>query len=220
MDTKSLCLRPTRVASLFFAHLLAPLGELLAEAFSGGVYTKLRLLDVLDVPAGGRVLDVGTGRGVLPVLLLGARPDLTVAALDADPVTLQAAHRDARRAAVRVRFGAGHAERLPFASQQFDAVVSTLTLHHLPSQGKSAACREFARVLKPNGTFYLADFAPAKSAWARWASIVPRLTCFPHVYENFRGRIPPLLRGAGFVRVEELFQTAASVSLFRARLRT
>jgi ubiquinone/menaquinone biosynthesis C-methylase UbiE len=218
MDRESLCLRPSPFASPSGVRVLASLRELVSELLSGGAYTAHCLVEALEVPRGGRVLDVGTGRGVLPFLLLGARPDLTVIGVDAESGTLRQARRHAARAHCPARFGTARAECLPFPPRQFDAVVSTLLLHHLPSLAKSAACREFARVLTPHGTCYLADFAPARTTWARWAGIIPRLTCFPHIGENFRGRVPHLLREAGFVAVEEVYQTAASVSLYRARL--
>lgn len=98
------------------------------------------------------------------------------------------------------------------------ACASHACRRHLSPGAKTAACREFARVLKRDGACYVADFAPPRSVWAHLASIVPRLTCFRHIGENFRGGIPPLLRAAGFIEIEELFQTASSVSLHRARL--
>lgn len=212
----------TRLASTARVCLacLAPPRELLGELLSRGVLTKLRLIEALNLPPHGRVLDVGTGRGILPILLLNARPDLHVVGVDADHAALQWAQRNAVRSRVVPTFTPGQAERLPFASEQFDVVVSTLTLHHLPLVAKSGACREFARVLKPQGACYVADFAPPRGIWARLAAIVPRVTCFRHIGENFRGSIPRLLEQAGFVEVEEVFQTASSVSLHRARLPT
>lgn len=45
-----------------------------------------------------------------------------------------------------------------------DAVISTLTLHHLPSHGHLQACfREIARILRPEGALYLTDFGRLKS---------------------------------------------------------
>ncbi len=45
-----------------------------------------------------------------------------------------------------------------------DAVISTLTLHHLPSYGHLQACfREIARILRPGGALYLVDFGRLKS---------------------------------------------------------
>ena len=51
-----------------------------------------------------------------------------------------------------------------FANGSVDAVVSSMTLHHLPTHPMLAATfREVSRVLKPGGGLYLADFARFKS---------------------------------------------------------
>ncbi len=194
----------------------APLREFLAEAFSGGVYTALRILDHLHVPEHGRVLDVGTGAAVLPLLLLAARPDVTVLALDILTARLVTARRTAQRSGAPAHFAGGRAEQLPFADQQFDVVVSALLLHHLPPSAQAAACREFARVLKPGGLCYLADFARPRTAWARWAAVIPRITCSPHVHHHFHGVVPHHLAAGGFAQIVEVYQTVASVSLYRA----
>jgi len=45
----------------------------------------------------------------------------------------------------------------------FDAVLSNLCIHNIPTkEGREKACRETARVLKPNGTAIITDKSPAK----------------------------------------------------------
>lgn len=51
-----------------------------------------------------------------------------------------------------------------FPSSSVDGVISTLALHHLPSIGHLEACfSEIARILRPGGAIYLADFGRLKS---------------------------------------------------------
>jgi len=51
-----------------------------------------------------------------------------------------------------------------FGAQSFDGVISTLALHHLPSTAHLEACfDEIARVLRPGGALYIADFGRLKS---------------------------------------------------------
>ncbi len=93
-------------------------------AFGTGLHPStrlaLRLLERAD-PAGKRVLDVGTGSGILAVAaaLLGARE---VVATDVDPVAVDAARENVRRnrveSVVRVVEGS-----LPTAASPFDIVV-------------------------------------------------------------------------------------------------
>jgi ubiquinone/menaquinone biosynthesis C-methylase UbiE len=50
------------------------------------------------------------------------------------------------------------------ADHSTDAVISTLALHHLPSERHLRDCfRQTARILKPQGALYLADFTRLKS---------------------------------------------------------
>lgn len=105
-----------------------------------------------DTPSGARVLDIATGSGALPRLLLQLRPDLPLQ-LDAvdlavgEPAWVRA--RQPERAG-RVRFhGAVSAESLPFADDSFDLVISQYGLEYAdPSRSVS----ELLRVLAPGGS--------------------------------------------------------------------
>jgi ubiquinone/menaquinone biosynthesis C-methylase UbiE len=91
------------------------------------------------VPAGGTVLDVPCGTGVLTSML--ASLGLAVTSLDISAPMLAVAAE--RGAGGRVR---ADVERLPFASRTFDAVVCNRFLMHLPSTLRPAVLRELCRV--------------------------------------------------------------------------
>lgn len=60
--------------------------------------------------------------------------------------------------AINLRYG-----HVPFPDARFDAVVSTLMLHHLPGPVRQQCAREVRRVLKPGGRVLAVDFAtPAR----------------------------------------------------------
>ena len=67
------------------------------------------------------------------------------------------------RAGVDVSFKTAVAEALPFRDAQFDAVLSTLMLHHLPRKVRHQCVREIRRVLNPQGRVLVVDFAQAQS---------------------------------------------------------
>lgn len=75
-------------------------------------------LALAALPEGGRVLDLGTGTGCIPIALLVNRPDATAMATDVSAEALEVARRNAERLAV--------AERLNFAKGDwFDALDAT-----------------------------------------------------------------------------------------------
>lgn len=64
-----------------------------------------------------------------------------------------------------VKLAHGDITRLStIADHSMDAVISTMALHHLPTDAQLRFCfREIKRVLKPGGAIYVADFARLKS---------------------------------------------------------
>lgn len=102
--------------------------------------------DAAGVTPGMRVLDVGCGPGGLTSELSRRTAAENVAAIDPAPQFV-AACRD-RHPAADVREGV--AEQLPWASEEFDAVLSSLVIGfmHDPDRG----VREMARVTRPGGT--------------------------------------------------------------------
>jgi SAM-dependent methyltransferase len=108
--------------------------------------------DVATVaPAGGGVLDVGCGPGRLAVAL--AERGLAVTGLDLDPAMVERARSNAARATLAAdlvpTFTVGDVASLPFPDASFDAVVSTLSMHHWDDA--TAGLTEIARVLRPGG---------------------------------------------------------------------
>ena len=116
----------------------------------------------------GRVLDLGAGTGRSSVMVLEARPKVTLVALDLFGesfaghfgktesgeqkllANLKAAGVEGRASVVK------HDMReLPFEAGVFEGVVSAYALDHLGRVGINKTLREAARVLKPGGEFLL-----------------------------------------------------------------
>jgi malonyl-CoA O-methyltransferase len=100
-----------------------------------------------------RVLDIGSGTGLLLGNLVDLYPAARVTGMDLALGMNQAA-RDTLRG--KADFVTGDAERLPFADGIFDLVVSTSTFQWLDSMDK--AFSEIMRVLVPGGLFCFALF--------------------------------------------------------------
>ncbi len=138
-------------------------------------------------PAPRRILDVGCGTGYLLRELAARVPAAAeLAGIDAAPAMIETARAAARDD--RLRFSAGVAERLPFAAETFDLVVTTTSFDHWADQ--QAGLAECARVLTPGGQLVLADLF---SAWL-WPTIL--------LSRRDRARTKPratrLLAAAGF----------------------
>lgn len=118
-----------------------------------------RALGLAHLSPGERVLDVGCGTGTLAILAkrqVGANG--AVCGVDASPEMIRRAATKARKAGVEITFKNGLVESLPFPDAHFDAVLSTMMLHHLPRKLRGECAREIRRVLKPDGRVLAVDF--------------------------------------------------------------
>ncbi|MGZ4842508.1 MAG: class I SAM-dependent methyltransferase [Candidatus Angelobacter sp.] len=114
-----------------------------------------------------RVLDMGTGRGLL---LIGAARRLTTGRgtgidvwstkdLSGNSLARTQANVDVEGVQEKTDLKSDDARKLSFPDASFDVVLSNLCLHNIPdAEGRAQACREIARVLKPGGTALISDF--------------------------------------------------------------
>lgn len=124
-----------------------------------------QLLSLARLQPGESVLDVGCGTGSLAIAAKRhVGPTGAVQGIDASPKMIARASRKARKADVDVVFRQALAEALPFPDGQFDVVVSTVMLHHLPRNARQQCAGEIRRVLKPGGRVLAVDFGSRSHA--------------------------------------------------------
>ena len=113
------------------------------------------MIHALRLPRGGRVLEIGCGRGVaLPVLDDLLEP-VELIGLDVDAALLVEARERVRNSCTYATLVEGDVRDLPFEAGRFDLVVDFGTCYHVSDsmQGRAAALREVARVLGDGGLF-------------------------------------------------------------------
>ena len=103
----------------------------------------------------------------------------------------------------------GFAEGLPYPDASFDRVLSAFMFHHLGPDEKGRALSEARRVLKPGGSLHLLDLGGAK---APSDGLMARLSHRNGLLrDNFGGRIPALMREAGFADPAEVASRVTKV---------
>jgi ubiquinone/menaquinone biosynthesis C-methylase UbiE len=121
-----------------------------------------KLVRLARLEPGESVLDVGCGTGTLAIAAKRqVGPAGLVTGLDASPEMIARACRKTKRAGLEVTFQEGPAQALPFPDAQFDAVLMTVMLHHLPRKARQQAAGEARSVLKPGGRVLAVEFGPA-----------------------------------------------------------
>lgn len=164
---------------------------------------KAAMLDEGALSPGEHALDLGCGTGTLATLAARRAPASSVVGLDGDPDVLARAQRKAAHAGVSVRFDHGQVDQLPYGSDRFDLVLSSLVFHHLSTDCKRRALAEVSRVLRPGGRFVLADWGAPQNIVMRAAFLaVQVLDGFATTQDNFRGAIPRLIEESGLVGVK------------------
>lgn len=119
------------------------------------------MLVMANAPANGRVLDVGTGTGII-ALDVAARIGLQgkVVGIDLSDGMLNTATNKAEQKGLeqKTEFLKMDAENLDFEDNSFDAAISLYALRHFPNPGKSV--NEIFRVLKPGASIVVAVGSP------------------------------------------------------------
>jgi SAM-dependent methyltransferase len=156
-----------------------------------GIVARLRAL--IAVEPGGHYLDVGCGTGNYTRAL--AEAGGTWVGLDASAVML----REARTRGGGVAWHLATAEAMPFPGDVFDAVVSTLALHHFDDL--EAAFREARRVLRGGPlVLFACERGRTQCSWLR--AYFPRMFERMAEMEPSEGEIRAALEAAGFTSIE------------------
>jgi ubiquinone/menaquinone biosynthesis C-methylase UbiE len=164
--------------------------------------TNSTFIRFLDVPPGSRVLDVGSGLGILAGEVGRAAESVAVVGVESAAAQLARAERTTDVTYVR-----GDAHALPFPDGSFDIAYARYVLEHVGNP--AAVLDEMQRILRSGGRVALMEndvslnrFDPPcpifDDVWAAFATLQQRLGGDPFVGR----RLHALLHAAGFHQIE------------------
>lgn len=152
------------------------------------------------LPEGGTVIDVGCGTGTFAIALAESRRDAKVVGVDGDKAILAAAQD--KPGADKALWRDGLAGELPLADASADAIVMSLLLHHLDPLAKTTTLVDALRILRPGGRLHIADWGHPHDVLMRGAFLMLQaLDGFSNTRDHAAGRLPGLVRAAGFAEV-------------------
>lgn len=181
-------------------HALTPFYDQLNGLAAREALVHRTIADEFKLSDSDRLLDIGCGTGSLIQSLRKTNPNFEAVGLDVDPnILAMAKAKTDRNRCGKTSYIQASATQLPFENDHFDCIVSTLAFHHLLPKEKRQSLSEVYRVLKPKGTFILADWGKPSNALMRLAFVsVQILDGLRTTQENLEGKILGLVEAEGF----------------------
>lgn len=164
---------------------------------------RCKIIRHLGLWGAEHILDVGCGTGTLLIMLKEIYPSVFAEGLDPDKKALQIASQKSHRNNANILLHCSTMDNMPFESNSYDIVVSSLVFHHIQENNRFESLKECLRILKPQGRMLLVDFGPPRPY------IVDRIlsglfSLFEPIEDGRKGRIPELMLKAGFSKVNEV----------------
>ena len=122
----------------------------------------VELVDVMELPATAKVLEVGPGQGTLLAEL--SKRFQKLVAVDNSGKMLDLA-RGKTKAIGKIEFVNSALEAYSPPASSFDAAVLNMVLHHMPSPAR--AFQKLAELVKRGGYVLVADLCPHNQEWAK-----------------------------------------------------
>jgi len=164
----------------------------------------IEILENWNISPGQRLLDVGCGSGqtAIPAACRG----IHVTAIDVASNLIKHARERARSENLVVRFDEGDAEDLPYADASFDVAITLIGALFAPRPTEVA--EEFARVIRPGGKLYMAN-------WTPYGMPAEMFKCLAGYLPPAPGFIPPVLWGDGETVIQRLSCHFTDIQLSR-----
>ena len=144
----------------------------------------VEILEGWNINNAETLLDVGCGSG--QTAIPAAKMGLKVTGIDIADNLIKHARKAASKTNLEVRFDVGDAEDLPYDDCSFDVAITLIGAMFAPRPERVAS--EFARVIKPGGKLYMANWTPTSMP-------AQMFKCLSEVIPPPPGFIPPVLWG-------------------------
>jgi len=156
-------------------------------------------VDLAQVKAGDCILEIGCGTGTLTqAAKQKAGAAGKVFGIDIIPGMIEASQRKAAQANEDITIQSGSIDDIPFLANQFDVVMCSFMIFHMPETVRRKGITEIYRVLKPQGRLLVLDMAlPAQPLPRAIAKML-----FGGMLEHELQELRPLMEASGFSNIE------------------
>ena len=108
------------------------------------------------------ILELGTGTGMLTEMMLSSYPQAKIVGIDLTDEMLSQAEKKLKKFKNRLTLKRGDFSSTSFGNN-FDTVISSLSIHHLTPDGKKMLYKKIYNSLKKGGIFINADMVKSES---------------------------------------------------------
>ena len=158
----------TTKGSVFDGFVSGKVYDRLAGIFGFGPSLYKKAAELIVLEQGEVILDLGCGTGSFSVAVLEkAGKAVEIHGVDLSNKQLDVAKEKVEEKGVKFVSHLCSMDELPFSSDSFDLVISSLAIHAASPPVRRTTIKEIARVLKNNGSFVLVDWTRPKTIFAR-----------------------------------------------------
>jgi demethylmenaquinone methyltransferase/2-methoxy-6-polyprenyl-1,4-benzoquinol methylase len=149
-----------------------------------------------------RILEICAGTGYVARLIAAKWPDVEIDALDLSPESLALGRRRAASAGLsNVHYVDANAADMPFEDNAYDAVISCLGLHEIPTPERVKAIAETTRVLRAGGRLIAVDLDRPRRGTSLFDGYM-RITEKPYARDALGAGLLDVITDAGFNVIE------------------